>query len=170
MTVNKSEIVFFMNWDYSERLPGFSMFLPPSQPSPFSLKVFIYRRCKVNHRSARFLCAMNTVLANHEHVSYSSQAWYIAKWGVLLPSITDEQAADRVKKVKRITSTGEFILARWVDMKPYERKWKYIPDFKQRRYFINEIPSHGGFYRVIKVEKCPFLCCKDRAFGIQWMF
>lgn len=110
-----------------------------------------------------FLRIMSTLLIAHKH-------GYIAKWGVLLPSITDEQAADRVKKVKRITSTGGFILARWVDMKPYERKWKYIPDFKQRRYFINEIPSHGGFYRVIKVEKCPFLCCKDRAFGIQWMF
>lgn len=107
MTVNKSEIVFFMNWDYSEKLSGFSMFLSPSQPSPFSLKVFIHRRCKVNHRSARFLCAMNTVLANHEHASYRAQAWYIAKRGVLLPFITD----DRVKKVKRITSTGGFILA-----------------------------------------------------------
>lgn len=81
MTVNKSEIVFFMNWDYSEKLPGFSMFLSPSQPSSFSLKVFIHRRCKVNHRSARFLYAMNTVLANHEHASYSSQAWLHSKMG-----------------------------------------------------------------------------------------
>lgn len=128
MTVNKSEIVFFYELGLFWKTAWIQYVFTLFKPSPFSLKVFIHRRCKMNHRSARFLCAMNTVLANHEHVSYRPQAWYIAKRGVLLPSITNEQA-DRVKKVKRIISTGRFILAPWVDMEPYERKWKVYSGF-----------------------------------------
>lgn len=97
-----------MNWNYSEKLPVFSMFLPPSPPSPFLLKVFIHRRCKVNPGSARFLCAMNTVLTDHKHAFYGPQARCIAKRGVLSPSIADKQA-DRPKKVKGVKGVNQIM-------------------------------------------------------------
>ena len=84
------------------------MFLPPSPPSPFLLKAFIHRRYKVKPRSARFLCAMNTVLANHEHVSYRPQARCIEKRREPSPSIADEQD-DRAKKVKAVKGVNQIV-------------------------------------------------------------
>ena len=82
------------------------MFLLPSPPSPFLLKVLIHRRCKVNPRSARFLCVMNTVLADHKHAFYRPQARCIEKRRVPSPSIADEQA-DRPKKVKGVKGVNQ---------------------------------------------------------------
>ena len=52
------------------KLPLFSMFLPSSPLSPFSIKAFIHRRCRVKPWSARSLCTIKAVLTSHEHACY----------------------------------------------------------------------------------------------------